>query len=122
MEYLILPVVDVPRHVFMVDVELDGAPMRAKVEIRYLEAPDQWVISIADHETGEELVRQVPLVCSYGEINDLLGAFGHLRNGVGIGSLFVLKNTDKPDTEDPGKDTLKQFQILWGDKYDEGKL
>ena len=117
MTYAILPVTENPWQVFTVDLAPDGVPIHARVEIRYLSAADVWVISIWDHSCGKILVNQIPLICSYGEVNDLLVPFGYLRDGQGIGSLFVLRDTDEPKTVNPAKDTMTQFQVLWGDTY-----
>ena len=57
----------------------------------------------------------MPLICSYGELNDLLLPFRWLREGAGIGSLFVLRNTDEPSSVNPAKGNLTEFQALWGD-------
>lgn len=122
MQYSILPLSDDKRHIFLLDTTIDDIVIRAEIEIRYMPAPDQWVISIRDHETGEELVRMIPLICSYVRINDLLAPYRFLRNGKGLGSLFVLTNTNNPDTQDPAENTLKQFMVLWGDTYDESQL
>ena len=89
--YYILPVSEDPRQVFTLDMAIDGVSFHARVEIRYLWAPDCWVISVWDNSTGELLVNQIPLVCSYGEVNDLFLPFRHLRGGQGMGSLFVLR-------------------------------
>ncbi len=118
MTYWIFPKSDAPRQVFLLSPEPDGLAIHAEVELRYLPAPELWVVSIRDHETDELLVNQVPLICSYGEINDLLAPFRHLRNGAGLGSLFVLKDTDAPDTPDPAERTLGQFLVLWGDRFE----
>ena len=118
MTYWYLPVSDEPRHIFLLDLAPDGIALQARVEVRYLAAPDIWVISIWDHSTDELLVNQIPLICSYGELNDLLEPFRCMRNGAGLGSLFVLNNTDIPDTQDPAEKTLGQFIVLWGDKFD----
>ena len=122
MTYHLLPTTDAPRHVFLLDIAPDGVAIRARLELRYLPAPDQWVLSIWNHQTEELLINQIPLICSYGEINDLLLPFRYLRNGDGLGSLFVLKNTDQPDTPDPSEHNLNQFMILWGDTFDIHKL
>ena len=122
MTYHLLPTTDAPRHVFLLDIAPDGAAIRARVELRYLPAPDQWVLSIWNHQTEELLINQIPLICSYGEINDLLLPFRYLRNGDGLGSLFVLKNTDQPDTPDPSENNLNQFLILWGDTFNPEEL
>lgn len=106
-----------PRQVFTVDVVIDGAALHARVELRYLSAPDQWVISVWDNAASVLMVNQVPLICSYGELNDLLLPFRHIRDGAGIGSLFVLRNTDEPSTVNPVKGNLSEFQILFGDTF-----
>ena len=117
MNYSVLPLTEDPWQVFTLDLTLDGEPFHAQVEIRYLPAPDQWFLSIWDHSSGELLVNQVPLICSYGQVNDLLVPFRHLRDGQGLGSLFCLRDTDMPATPDPAEGNLTEFQVLWGDTY-----
>ncbi len=85
------------------------------MEIRYLPAPDQWFVSIRDHSSSELLVNMIPLICSCGEVNDLLRPFRHLRNGKGLGSLICLRGTDEPETPDPAEGNLAEFQVMWGD-------
>ncbi len=112
--YWMLPLTEDPRQVFTLDLQIDGAAFHARVEIRYLTAPDVWVISVWDNSSGELLVNQIPLICSYGQVNDLFRPFRHLRQGQGMGSLFVLRNTDEPKTQNPAKGNLTEFQVLWG--------
>ena len=111
----LLPLSLDPWQVMTLDLVIDGEPFQAQVEIRYLPAPDQWVISIWDHSTSELLVNMIPLICSYGEKNDLLLPFRHLRNGRGLGSLLCLRGTEEPSTPDPVGENLTAFQIVWGD-------
>ena len=106
------------RQIFTLDLSPDGIPLHARAEIRYLPAPDIWTLSIWDNATGEMLVSQIPLICSYTRINDLLAPFRHLRSGHGLGSLFVLRAVDNPSTPDPSAENLTEFQILWGDTFD----
>ena len=117
LSYTELPLTNDPRQVFTLDLTIDSLPLHARVELRYLSASGRWVISVWDNASSELLVNQSPLVCSYGELNDLFLPFRHLRNGAGMGSLFVLRNTDEPSTADPAKDSLIEFQILWGDTF-----
>ena len=112
-----LPRTNDPRQVFTVEATVDGTALHARVELRYLSAPDRWVISIWDNAASALLVNQVPLVCSYGELNDLLLPFRHFRNGAGLGSLFVLRNTDEPTTADPSAENLTEFVLLFGDTF-----
>ena len=67
--------------------------------------------------TGELLINQIPLICSYGFVNDLAAPFRHLRDGKGIGSLFVIRAVDEPSTTDPGEGNLTEFKVLFGDTY-----
>ena len=87
------------------------------MELRYLPAPDRWVASIWDHAGGELLVNMIPLICSYGQVNDLLAPFRHLRNGKGLGSLFCLRGTDEPSTPDPAGGNLAEFQVILSDTF-----
>ncbi len=118
--YYILPITEEPRQVSTLDLTINGEPFHARVEIRYLPAADAWVISIWDDSSGELLVNQIPLVCSYGEVNDLLRPFRYLRVGKGMGSLFVIRDTDEPSTPDPAKGNLTEFMALYGDTYEHG--
>ena len=115
--YYIFPLTEDPRQVFTLDLTIDGDPFHARVEIRHLPAPDQWVISVRDNSSGELMINQIPLICSYGKVSDLLLPFRHLREGRGLGSLFVIRDTDEPSTPDPAKGNLTEFSALWGDLY-----
>ena len=115
--YWILPLTEDPRQVFTLDMQIDGVAFHARIEIRYLAVPEIWVISVWDNSSGELLINQNPLVCSYGQVNDLFQPFRHLRNGQGMGSLFVIRNTDDPSTPDPAEGNLTEFRVLMGDTY-----
>ena len=117
--YYILPLTEDPRQVFTLDMSIDGVSFHARIEIRYLPAPDVWVISVWDNSAGDLLVKMVPLVCSYGVINDLFRPFRSFRGGQGMGSLFVLRNTDEPRTADPAGGNLTEFRILFGRTIDD---
>ena len=113
----LLPLTLDPWQVMTLDVVIDGEEFHAQVEVRYLPAPDQWVVSIWDHSSGELLVNMISLICSYGEVNDLLLPFRCLRGGKGLGSLICLRGTDEPSTQDPTGTNLNEFQLIWTDTY-----
>ena len=115
LSYTELPRTNDPRQVFTMDLTIDGVALYARVELRYLSAPDRWVISIWDNASSVLLINQIPLVCSYGELNDLLLPYRYIRDGAGLGSLIVLRNTDEPSSADPAAGNLLDFQIIWGD-------
>ena len=112
----LLPLSDDPRQVMTLNVTLDGQPMQAQVEIRYLPAPDQWFFSLRDHATGEMLVNMIPLICSRGEVNDLLLPFRHLRQGKGVGSLICLRAGEGTAKPDPAWESLREFELIWSDQ------
>ena len=108
-----LPLTSATRQVMTFGAEIGGEPFQAQIEIRYLPAADQWFFSLWDHAAGELLVNMIPLICSRGEINDLLLPFRHLRNGKGVGSLICLRGSGEPSTPDPAKGTITDFCLLW---------
>ena len=112
-----LPLTNDPRQVMTLDLTIDGEGFHARIEVRYLPAPGCWVISVWDEAAGDLLINQIPLICSYGFVNDLAAPFRHLRDGKGIGSLFVIRAVDDPSTIDPGEDNLTEFKVLFGDTY-----
>ena len=114
MDYIILQPTADPYQIFCLPVSPDGRAFQAKVELRYLPAPDRWILSVSDAVTGEAYARNIPVVCSRGEINDLLLPFRFLFQGRGIGSLFCLKATDSPSTPDPSRNNLNEFYLIWG--------
>ena len=113
----LLPLTLDPWQVMTLDVVIDGEEFHAQIEVRYLPALDQWVVSIWDHSSGELLVNMISLICSYGEVNDLLLPFRCLRGGKGLGSLICLRGTDEPSTQDPTGTNLNEFQLIWTDTY-----
>ena len=117
MDDLILPTSSAPRQSMHLALSPNGRALEAEAELRYLPAPDLLFLTIRDAGSGELLVNQIPLICSYGELNDLLLPFSYLRGGKGLGSLFVLRAVDAPSTPDPSRDNLSEFRVVWGDTY-----
>ena len=115
--YTVLSLTNDSWQVFTADVTIDGEPFHAQIEVRWLPAAGRWFLSLWDHASGELMVNQVPLACSFGLLNDLLYPFRSLRGGRGLGSLFLLRNVDAMTEQDPAADTLDQFNLLFGDLY-----
>ena len=113
--YCILPLTEDVFQIFSLSLAPDGYPLEAWMEVRYLPGIDGWVLSIWDDATGEQLVNQIPIICSLGQVNDLLRPFRHLRDGKGLGSLFCIRAEDATTTPDPAAGNLRQFQVLFGD-------
>ena len=117
MDAYVLPLTLDPWQVMTLDLKIDGEEFHAQIEIRYLPAPDHWFVSIWDHSSSELLVNMIPLICSYGEVNDLLLPFRHLRDGKGLGTLICLRGTEEPTSVDPTEKNLTDFIVAWGDTY-----
>jgi hypothetical protein len=115
MDAYVLPLTLDSWQVMTLDLKIDGEEFHAQVEVRYLPAPDQWFVSIWDHSSSELLVNMIPLICSRGEINDLLLPFRLLRNGKGAGSLICLRASGETSAPDPAKGTMTDFCLLWGE-------
>ena len=117
MDYQILPASDDPCQVFFLPASPDGHAFQAKIELRFLDAAGLWFLSIRDAVTGALYVNQIPVICSYETLNDLLFPFRWLFQGSGIGSLFCVKGVDQPSSVNPGRHNLKEFMLLWGDRW-----
>ena len=117
MDYIILQPTNDPFQSFYLPASPDGHAFQARVDLRYLTGAGCWVLSISDAVTAQIYVNQIPVVCSYEELNDLLFPFRYLFQGSGIGSFFCLKGTDTPSTPNPSRKNLHEFQLLWGDRY-----
>ena len=115
MDYIILQTTDDPHQVFYLPTSPDGHAFQAKLDLQYLPAPGLWILSIADAITGQVYVPNIPVICSWEEINDLLFPFRFLFPGSGIGSLFCLKATESPSSQNPSRGNLNEFQLIWGD-------
>ena len=118
MDPIQIPTTDEPWQILTLAVSPDGRALQAQVELRYLPAPDQWVISATDGATGELLVNQIPLIASRARPNDLFRPFRYLFQGRGIGSLFVLRAEENPTTPDPARHSLSEFLLIWSDRAD----
>ena len=117
MDYIQIPTTKEDYQVVYLPVSPDGFAFQATVELRYLAGVGKWFLSISNTLTGEVYVNQIPLICSYEELNDLLFPFRWILRGVGIGSLFCVKAVDTPSSADPSRSNLDEFMILWGDQW-----
>ena len=117
MYYMQLPTTDDARQTIYLPVSPDGTSFMARIELRYLPAPGKWFLSISDAYTGKLYANQIPVICSYETLNDLLIPFRWLFQGSGLGSFFCVKAVDSPATPDPSRENLTDFILLWGDRW-----
>ena len=100
--------------IFTLTIDPDGYSLRARVELRYLNEPQHWYISIFNAANGEAICRYVPVIASYGMLNDLMEPFHHKH----IGSIYCVPVVAKPSSTNPGLKNLGEFEIVWGDTDD----
>lgn len=111
MKLLIEPVEDATYQGLNIDLPLGEDVKRVSIELLYMEKTDVWVMSLFDLQTKEVYFRSVPLIASYGVMNNLWAPFAHKD----IGIFYCVPRTDSPSTENPSKDNLSEFYLIWGD-------
>ncbi len=121
LSYSVLPLSKYPFQVFIVGLSPAGGPPPAEILVRFFSAPGPRVISIWDNATGVLMVNQIPLICSYGFPLDLLFPFRGLRDGKGIGSMFLIHAADSTSSADPAAGNLTEFSLLFGDQLAPGE-
>ena len=100
--------------IFTLVLAPDNHSTRFRIELRYLNEPQLWYISILNATTGDTICRYVPVIASYTAPNDLLKPFRHK----GAGSLYCVPAVQYPSSENPGLENLAEFELVWGDTDD----
>lgn len=110
--YQITPIEDSQHQSLSMDLQVGKETLRVELELIYMEKTDLWYMNLTDLQTEQSYLRMVPLLASYGEINNLWKPFAHKN----IGMLYCYPATDEPSTQNPSKDNLNEFVIVWGDE------
>ena len=98
----------------VLNLTVEGKTKRVIFETRYLEGTDKWYVSVFDAQTGSPYCTYVPLIASYDIMVDLFEPFAHKR----LGWLMCLALADSPSSENPSKDNLNEFGLVWGDSFE----
>lgn len=94
-----------------VDLPIGDDVKRVSIELLYMEKIETWVMSLFDLQTSEVFFRSVPLLASRGSLNNLWEPFSHK----GIGQFYCIPKTESTTTENPSKDNLNEFYLIWSD-------
>jgi len=109
---LVEPIEDSLYQAITMNLQIGEDTKRVSLELRYMEKTDLWYMSLYDLQTDEIYLSYVPLLASYGgKYNNLWKPFSYKE----IGFLVCYPKSDSPTTENPSKDNLSEFEIVWGD-------
>jgi hypothetical protein len=108
----VIPLTNEPNQNFRCTIPVNGNNLPFDFNLSYNTEALYWVISISNAVTGQNLVRNAPLLAGIYPGANILEQFEHLR----IGSAVVVKiNPDNYD-DAPGADNLgTDFTLVWGD-------
>lgn len=112
MDVIMLPVdPNYKSQAFTVDIQPDGIPQTYRVEIRYRPYVGKYFATVTDAETGEDVLRNFPLIASVESgLNDLLKQVTYKL----CGSLVCYPLQKEPTYQNPNG-TISEYELLWGD-------
>lgn len=106
-----IPLTNSPNQSFNVIVPVNDENKDLTLTLNYNEVADYWSLTIADTQTGQDLVSQIPMLESYNDFSNILVQLGYLE----IGSAFVIAIEEtklcRPDSDDLGT----KYILVWGD-------
>lgn len=107
----IVPLLGVNQNL-QVSLSIDGRIVNLALSIFYNRIAGYWVMSINDVDANVMLIDSLPLVRGDWRATNLLGQYAYL----GIGSVYLIKNTGDSSKDYPTEDNLAtDFSLLWSD-------
>lgn len=108
----IVPIKDSLYQDLTLNLPIGKENLRVVLELRYLEKTDRWYMSLFDVQRNHTYLLNVPLLSSIaGGPNNLWEPFAHKF----IGRIYCFPSSDNLKTENPSKENLSEFIILWSD-------
>lgn len=78
------------------------------IRLRYLQGPGRWFVSASDADTGVCLTPCIPLIASYGALNDLFRPYRYKLPY----SLYCVPSAASPSSPDPEAENLSEFAVI----------
>lgn len=106
-----IPLTNSPNQSFNVIVPVNDENKDLTLTLNYNEVADYWSLTIADTQTGQDLVSQIPMLESYNDFSNILIQLGYLE----IGSAFVIALDETPLFRPNEDDLGTKYILVWGD-------
>lgn len=112
-----VPVTNSPRQTFWTTIAIDGVNRRLKISCNYNKVADYWELSLADGNTDEDILVNVPMLRGVYPAANILEPYTHL----GLGSAYLVPVGDSTlEAAEPSDETLNAtFFLVWGDTPNE---
>lgn len=107
----VVPLSTAPNQTMAVSLSVNGVSLLVKLNLRYNEMAQYWVMDISDSD-GNVMVANIPLLTGVFPAANILGQFGYLE----IGNAYVLDISNDDARDYPNAlDLGTSFLLLWGD-------
>lgn len=112
MDQVMLPVTpEYSKQSFTVSIKPNGRPKTLRIELEYRPYVGKYFMSVIDATTGEDVLRNFPVVASEeGALNDLLKQVAYKF----CGTLVCYPLIKETAFEDPCAD-FSEYELVWGD-------
>ncbi len=111
MAFQVLPVDASPNQTFTSTLSIGGVNKRLSFGLSYNETGGYWVMRISDPASGAVLLDSLPLLPGEDPAANLLGQYAYL----GIGSLYLVNQSNTPADRPDDKNLGTAFVLVWGD-------
>lgn len=106
-----IPLTNSPNQTFNVIVPVNDENKDLTITLNYNEVADYWAATIAETQTGNVLISQIPLLESYHDFSNILIQMGYME----IGSAFVIAIEETPICRPDENDLGTKYILVWGD-------
>lgn len=95
---------------FSSTITIGNEARRVRFDFDYHSYTEKWYVGLYDMLEEKYYCSNIPVVASYGVINDLFAPYHYLN----IGRFVCVPVVDSPSTEDPKMENVNEFELIWG--------
>ena len=104
---------DTMYQIMTMNITVKEQKKRIRLELRYLEAPETWYISVYDAQSGNPICLYVPVISCWDDLNDLFAPYAYKD----IGQIVCVPMVDEPSSVNPTKHNWSEFALVWSDDF-----